>query len=413
MLPVLIHGDASFSGQGIIQETLNLAQTRGYGTGGTVHIVVNNQIGFTTSDPRDARSTLYCTDVAKMLEVPIFHVNGDDPEAVCLVTEIALDYRMQFHRDVVSTWCAIAGSDTTSRTSRWSRSRSCTSASRSFPTTRKLYAEKLVNEGVITEAEAEEMIATFRKALDGGYHTNKTILSNYKPPFEIDWSRYKGSKWNERDDTRLPLETLKKLAERITTVPENFKLHPRVQKIMEDRRVMARGELRAIRNGTSSHKHKKKKKKKRRCAEERGDRRSSPPSARRLRRRALPTLRLVRRAMTGGPFYSEEREDETDECEHLGQGEAQERERAQDAVGLRLTGHAVDVRSEDQADTDTGADRREREDQRATERQGRGGFRSCSCDHEMYRFPFGVGRYAVSTRRVRVTQCSSDAASWM
>ena len=82
-------------------ETLNLAQTRGYGTGGTVHIVVNNQIGFTTSDLRDARSTLYCTDVAKMLEVPIFHVNGDDPEAVCLVTEIALDYRMKFHKDVV------------------------------------------------------------------------------------------------------------------------------------------------------------------------------------------------------------------------------------------------------------------------------------------------------------------------
>jgi 2-oxoglutarate dehydrogenase E1 component len=112
-----------------------------------------------------------------------------------------------------------------------------------LPTTRKLYAEKLAAEGVITEADSEELIATFRKALDGGYHTNKTILQNYKPPFEIDWSRYKGSKWNENDDTRLPLDLLKDLATRITTVPENFKLHPRVQKIMEDRRLMAKGEL--------------------------------------------------------------------------------------------------------------------------------------------------------------------------
>ena len=101
VLPVLLHGDAAFSGQGVVMETLNLAQTRGFGTGGTLHIIINNQIGFTTSDLRDARSTLYCSDVSKMLEVPIFHVNGDDPEAVCLATEIALDYRMEFGKDVV------------------------------------------------------------------------------------------------------------------------------------------------------------------------------------------------------------------------------------------------------------------------------------------------------------------------
>jgi 2-oxoglutarate dehydrogenase E1 component len=112
-----------------------------------------------------------------------------------------------------------------------------------LPTTRKLYAERLARDGVIADADADEMVASFRKALDAGYHTNKTILSNYKPPFEIDWSRYKGSQWNEKDDTRLPLETLKKLGTRITTVPENFKLHPRVQKIVADRRLMAKGEL--------------------------------------------------------------------------------------------------------------------------------------------------------------------------
>jgi len=252
VLPVLIHGDASFAGQGVIQETLNLAQTRGYGTGGTVHIVVNNQIGFTTSDPRDARSTLYCTDVAKMLEVPIFHVNGDDPDAVCLVTEIALDFRMKFHRDVVVDLVCYRRLGHNEQDEPMVTQPLMYKRIAKLPTTRKLYAERLAREGVAGESESEELIATFRKALDGGYHTNKTILQNFKPPFEIDWTKYNRVKWNEQDDTRLPIETLKSLAERITTVPENFKLHPRVQKIMEDRRAMARGEL-ALDWGMAEH----------------------------------------------------------------------------------------------------------------------------------------------------------------
>jgi 2-oxoglutarate dehydrogenase E1 component len=243
VLPVLIHGDAAFAGQGVIQETLNLAQTRGYGTGGTVHIVVNNQIGFTTSDPRDSRSTLYCTDVAKMLEVPIFHVNGDDPEAVCLVTEIALDYRMKFHKDAVIDLVCYRRLGHNEQDEPMVTQPLMYKRIQQLPTTRKLYADRLVKEGVIAESDAEAMIATCRTALDGGYHTNQTILSNYKPPFETDWSRYKGTKWNENDDTRLPLETLKMLAQKITVVPENFLLHPRVQKIIEDRKLMAEGEI--------------------------------------------------------------------------------------------------------------------------------------------------------------------------
>ncbi|HEX6003696.1 MAG TPA: 2-oxoglutarate dehydrogenase E1 component, partial [Burkholderiales bacterium] len=243
VLPVLIHGDASFAGQGVVMETLNLAQTRGYGTGGTVHIVVNNQIGFTTSDPRDTRSTLYCTDVAKMLEVPIFHVNGDDPDAVCLVTEIALDYRMKFHRDVVVDLVCYRRLGHNEQDEPMVTQPLMYKRIQKLPTTRKLYADRLVKDGVVSDAEAEEMITTCRNALDSGYHTNKTILSKYKPPFEVDWKPYIGTRWNEKDDTRLPLETLKRLGERITTVPDNFKLHPRVQKIIEDRRLMAQGKL--------------------------------------------------------------------------------------------------------------------------------------------------------------------------
>ncbi len=243
VLPVLIHGDASFAGQGVIQETLNLAQTRGYGTGGTVHIVVNNQIGFTTSDPRDVRSTLYCTDVAKMLEVPIFHVNGDDPEAVCLATDIALDYRMQFHRDVVVDLVCYRRLGHNEQDEPLVTQPLMYKRIAKLPTTRQLCADRLVADGVLSEAEAEEMITTYRNALDAGYHTNKTILPKYRPPFELDWKPYIGTKWNENDDTRLPLETLKMLAEKITAVPENFKLHPRVQKIIEERRLMAQGKL--------------------------------------------------------------------------------------------------------------------------------------------------------------------------
>src|SRR5687767_10391370 len=243
VLPVLIHGDASFAGQGVVMETFNLAETRGFSTGGTVHIVINNQIGFTTSDPRDSRSTIYCSDVAKMVEVPIFHVNGDDPEAVCFVTEIALDYRMKFHKDVVVDLVCYRRLGHNEQDEPMVTQPLMYKTIAALPTTRKLYADKLEKEGALAAGGGDEMVANFRKALDGGHHTNKTILSNYKPPFEIDWGKYKRGKWNEHDDTRLPMETLRKLGERITDVPGNFKLHPAVQRIVEARRQMAQGKL--------------------------------------------------------------------------------------------------------------------------------------------------------------------------
>jgi 2-oxoglutarate dehydrogenase E1 component len=243
VLPVLIHGDAAYAGQGVIMETLNLAQTRGYGTGGTVHIIINNQIGFTCSDLRDARSTLYCSDVSKMLEAPILHVNGDDPEAVCMVTEIALDYRMKYHKDVVIDLICYRRLGHNEQDEPMVTQPLMYKNIHQHPTTRKIYADRLAGEGVLTGAEAEEMITTFRSAMDGGYHTNKTVMSNYKPPFEADWKPYVGTKWNEKDDTRLPIDVLKELGRKVSTVPPNFKLHPRVDKIMQDRRLMAEGKL--------------------------------------------------------------------------------------------------------------------------------------------------------------------------
>ncbi len=243
VLPVLIHGDAAFAGQGVVMETLNLSQTRGYGTAGTVHIVVNNQIGFTTSDPRDSRSTLYCTDVAKMVEAPIIHVNGDDPEAVIMVIELALDYRTKFKKDVVVDLVCFRKLGHNEQDEPMVTQPLMYKIINQLPGARKLYADKLVGQGVISPDDADQMMATYREALEAGYHTNKTILSNYKPPFAVNWSPYKNTKWNENDDTTLLLADLQALAEKLTTIPPNFKLHPRVEKIIADRRLMGQGKM--------------------------------------------------------------------------------------------------------------------------------------------------------------------------
>ena len=241
VLPIVLHGDAAFAGQGVVMETLNLSQTRGYGTGGTLHIIVNNQIGFTTSDTRDTRSTLYCTDVAKMVEAPIFHVNGDDAEAVALVTEIALDFRMEFHKDVVIDVVCFRKLGHNEQDEPMVTQPLMYKLIAQHPGTRKLYAEKLAAQGVIKPTDPDEMIKTYRDALDAGFHTNKTILSNYKPPFQVNWAPFKNIPWTFKAVTGLPMDALKLLATKLLTVPQHFKLHPRVEKIVSDRRAMAAG----------------------------------------------------------------------------------------------------------------------------------------------------------------------------
>jgi 2-oxoglutarate dehydrogenase E1 component len=243
VMPVLIHGDAAIAGQGVVQETLNLSQTRGYRTGGTVHIVVNNQIGFTTSDPRDTRGTLYCTDVAKMVEAPIFHVNGDDPEACLLAIEIAIEYRQKFDRDVFIDLVCFRRQGHNEADEPMITQPLMYKAIREHPGTRALYARRLVADGVISADAAEAMIETYRTAMDKGLHTNTTILSNYKPPFAVDWTPFLGKHWSDAAETAVPLKTLKALARKVTDVPAHFKLHPRVEKVIADRRAMGDGEL--------------------------------------------------------------------------------------------------------------------------------------------------------------------------
>jgi 2-oxoglutarate dehydrogenase E1 component len=244
VLPVLIHGDAAVAGQGILQEVLNMAQTRGYYTGGTIHLVVNNQIGFTTSDPRDTRGTLYCTDIAKMVEAPILHVNGDDPEACLLAVDIAMDYRQQFHKDVFIDLICFRRLGHNEADEPMVTQPLMYKKIGQHPGTRKLYADRLVAEGAIGAEDAEAMIAAYRAAMDKGTHTNKTILSNYKAPYSADWSPYtRGFKWTEPADTTVPMKALKALAKKVCEVPAGFKLHPRVEKVIADRRAMADGKM--------------------------------------------------------------------------------------------------------------------------------------------------------------------------
>jgi 2-oxoglutarate dehydrogenase E1 component len=243
VLPILIHGDAAFAGQGVVMETLNLANTRGYGTGGTVHIVVNNQIGFTTSDPRDARSTTYCTDVAKMVEAPIFHVNGDDPEAVQFVTQLALDYRTQFKKDVVIDMVCFRKLGHNEQDEPFVTQPLMYKKIAQHPGTRRLYADKLVTLGVLKSEEPDAMIKKFRDDLDAGRHTSNPVLSNFKSKFAIDWSPFLGAKWTDAADTHVPMTELQRLAEKLTTVPDGFKMHPTVERLMAARRQMGEGKL--------------------------------------------------------------------------------------------------------------------------------------------------------------------------
>ena len=241
VLPILIHGDAAFAGQGVVMETLNMSQARGFTTGGTVHIIINNQIGFTTSNPLDVRSTMYCTEVARMIQAPIFHVNGDDPEAVVYVTQMALDYRQEFNRDVVIDMVCYRRHGHNEADEPAVTQPVMYQKIRAHDTTVSLYAQQLLDEGVVAEGDAEGMLSEYRSMLDEGKLVSRELAEDVEKEFAVDWTPYQNVHWTHAAKTSMPLKTIKQIADKITSVPEDFELHSRAAKIMNARRSMAAG----------------------------------------------------------------------------------------------------------------------------------------------------------------------------
>ncbi|MGE7356748.1 2-oxoglutarate dehydrogenase E1 component, partial [Pseudomonas qingdaonensis] len=243
VLPISIHGDAAFAGQGVVMETFQMSQTRGFKTGGTVHIVINNQVGFTISNPLDSRSTEYCTDVAKMIQAPILHVNGDDPEAVLFVTQLAVDYRMQFKRDVViDLVCYRRRGHNEADEPNGTQPLMYQQISKQR-TTRELYADALTQAGRLDAERVQAKVDEYRNALDNGLHVVKSLVKEPNKELFVDWRPYLGHAWTARHDTRFDLKTLQELSAKLLELPEGFVVQRQVSKIYEDRQKMQAGGL--------------------------------------------------------------------------------------------------------------------------------------------------------------------------
>ena len=243
VLPIIVHGDAAFAGQGVNQETFQMSQTRGFTVGGTVHIVVNNQVGFTTSDPRDARSTEYCTDIAKMIQAPIFHVNGDDPEAVIFVTQLAHDFRHTFRKDVVIDMFCYRRRGHNEADEPAATQPMMYQVISKKPTTRTLYADQLVQEKVLDRSAADALVEKYREDLEAGNHVaNALVLEPNKKMF-VDWTPYLGHDYTDEWDTTFPIERLKELGTKMRELPEGFVMQRQVSKVIDDRLKMQTGEM--------------------------------------------------------------------------------------------------------------------------------------------------------------------------
>lgn len=243
VMPIAIHGDAAFAGQGVVMETLNMSQTRGYGVGGTIHIVINNQVGFTTSNPKDARSTLYCTDVAKVILAPVFHVNADDAEAVVFVSQLAFDYRRRFNKDVVIDLVCYRRHGHNEADDPFATQPVMYQKIKAQPTVREIYAKQLIAEGVLSAEQAEAMVKDNRKRLDLGACVAKNIVKDAPRVHFADWSKYSSQDWRQKVDTTMSTKEIAAIAPKLLGVPAGFTMHNRVAKIYEDRAKMLAGEM--------------------------------------------------------------------------------------------------------------------------------------------------------------------------
>ncbi|TNC82564.1 MAG: 2-oxoglutarate dehydrogenase E1 component [Oleiphilus sp.] len=243
VLPIIMHGDAAFAGQGVVMETFQMSQTRGFKTGGSVHIIINNQVGFTTNKREDARSTEYCTDVAKMIEAPILHVNGDDPEAVLFATQVAVDYRNQFKGDVVIDLICYRRRGHNEADEPSGTQPLMYEVIKKQKTTRTQYAEKLIAEQVISEAQSKKMEDDYRNALDKGDHVTKSLVLEPNKSMYVDWTPYLGHEWTARAKTGIALKTLQRVGKKLDQIPEGFPIQRQVQKIIQDRSKMNQGAM--------------------------------------------------------------------------------------------------------------------------------------------------------------------------
>lgn len=243
ILPVTVHGDGAIIGQGIVQEIFTLIGTRGFCVGGSIRIVINNQVQFTTSDLRDVRTSLYCTDIARMIDMPVLHVNCDDPEAVVAAIQMAVDFRQEFKRDVMLDLVCYRKLGHNEQDTPQITQPFMYKAIKEHPGPRRIYAQKLIDEGVIVAEDEASMVQNYREALDANQITGIPVVDEYALSHESKWDKYLNKPWTPPVDTSLSLAQLKKLAKAITTIPPEVCVHPLVQRVIDDRAAMGKGQM--------------------------------------------------------------------------------------------------------------------------------------------------------------------------